>query len=69
MKLLNPPMFIFIVGFFGFIFSLSSNQGASRLPIALFFLFVMIVGITLIMYPKKLSEEFGEFSSDKGDVA
>ena len=62
----SPGMIIFILGFVGLIFSLadSSGQIGSKVPLALFFLFIISVGVVIEIKMKDGSSDiFGEMES------
>lgn len=65
---LGPGIIISIIGTLGLVFTLTDSVGeiGSKIPISVFFLFILIVGIVVHVLPKDLEENtFGEFRGPK----
>lgn len=65
---ISPGMIIFILGFCGLVFSLAEGQEeiGSKIPLALFFLSIMGVGIAIyIKTTDNQYDTFGEMSSPR----
>lgn len=63
---ISPGMIIFILGFCGLVFSLaeSSGQIGGKVPITLFFLFIISIGVVIeIKMKDKSNDTFGEMES------
>ena len=66
---ISPGVIIFILGFSGLVFSLADNSGqiGNKIPLALFFLFIITVGVIIEMKMKQGdSDIFGEMESNRG---
>ncbi len=64
-----PGMIIFVLGFCGLTFCLIDNSGeiGGKVPIALFFIVIMIIGILLHLTPKETVDGvFGEVEKPRG---
>ncbi len=60
---ISPSMAIFMMGFCGLVFLLIESTGeiGSKIPIAIFFIFIICLGVIIKMLPReKLEEIFGE---------
>lgn len=65
---ISPGIIIFILGFSGLVFCLadSSGQIGSKVPVSLFFLFIISIGIMVEMKMKDgSSDTFGEMDSPR----
>lgn len=63
---ISPGVIVFILGFSGLVFSLADNSGqiGSKIPLSLFFLFVISVGVIIEIKMKDgSSDTFGEMES------
>ena len=63
---ISPGMIVFILGFSGLVFCLADNSGqiGSKIPLSLFFMFVISVGVIIEMKMKdNSSDTFGEMES------
>lgn len=63
MKINLPPgIIIVILGMIGLLilFSESTKELGGKIPLAVFFVFIMIIGILVLMYPKE--EIYGEIT-------
>lgn len=63
---ISPGMVIFILGFSGLVFCLSENsdQVGSKIPLTLFFLVIISIGIMVeIKMKDKNNDTFGEMDS------
>lgn len=68
---LGPGIIIALIGTIGLVFTLTDSMGeiGSKIPISVFFLFILVVGIVLHVTPKDLMDDtYGEFEGKK-DVA
>ncbi len=66
---ISPGMIIFILGFSGLVFCLadSSGQVGNKIPLSLFFLFVITVGVVVeIKMKNNDSDIFGEIDGSRG---
>lgn len=66
---ISPGTIIFILGFCGLVFTLVDDAGqiGSKIPIALFFIVIISIGVLVELYSKdKGSETFGEFERAGG---
>ena len=66
---ISPGTIIFIFGFGGLIFTLVDDAGqiGSKIPIALFFIVIISIGILIEMFSEnKMDEVYGEFERDGG---
>ncbi len=64
----SPGVVIFVLGFIGLVTSLAENSGqiGGKVPLALFFLFIIGMGIAIeIKLKKGDSDTFGEMESNK----
>jgi|26BtaG_2_1085354.scaffolds.fasta_scaffold08602_2 4-amino-4-deoxy-L-arabinose transferase-like glycosyltransferase len=66
-KILTPGMFIVLLGFFGLIAILTESpaQIRSKIPLAFFFIFIMVVGIWIEIKMGEPEEEYGEFGGGR----
>ena len=65
----RPGVVIFVLGFCGLVFSLIDNSGeiGSKIPLSLFFISIIIVGIVLERAPKdRIDDVFGEVERPRG---
>ena len=63
---INPALVIFLFGVGGLLFTFveGSGQIGSKIPLTIFFMFIMAVGIILQALPKdKLDDTFGEMET------
>lgn len=65
---IKPSIIIFVLGFGGLVFTLVDDYGeiGSKIPIAIFFIVIMSIGIIVEMKSKDKSNEiFGEIESPR----
>ncbi len=65
---ISPGIVIFVLGFSGLVYCLAENSGqiGSKVPIALFFLFIITIGVIVEMRMKDSSSDtFGEMESPR----
>lgn len=61
---INPAVFISVGGLLGLTFTLANKtkEIGSKIPIVLFFIVILIIGMLLFMYPlDKIDNTYGEF--------
>lgn len=66
---ISPGILIFILGFTGIVFALvdESGQIGSKIPLAIFFIVLMIIGMAIQMAPKDWVDGiFGEVEGERG---
>ena len=66
---ISPGMIIFILGFSGLVFCLAEGSGqiGSKVPISLFFLFIISVGVVIeIKMKDHANDTFGEMEGTGG---
>lgn len=63
---INPGVIIATMGIIGLLFTFVDESGeiGSKIPIGLFFIVIVILGILLEAYPK-IDETYGEFQSPR----
>lgn len=66
---INPGVLIAMGGLIGLIIALVDDAGeiGGKIPLALFFLMIIIVGIAIEVAPKEYTEDtYGEYGSGRG---
>ena len=65
---ISPGIIVSMMGIIGLSFTLIENSGfiGSKIPLTIFFLFIIIIGIAYEAYPKnKLEDIYGEIEGKK----
>lgn len=64
---ISPGVIIFILGFSGLVFSLADTSGqiGGKIPLSLFFLFIISVGIMIEIKSKGNDDTFGEMEGNR----
>lgn len=68
MMKVNYAMVVFLLGFVGLVLSFTNAQDeiSSKIPLAIFFIVVMCVGIALQVAPKDIfNDKFGEMDGNR----
>ena len=64
----TPGMILYLLGFIGLVVCLAEGPGeiGSKVPLALFFLFILALGIFIDFKMNDLPDEFGEMEGNGG---
>lgn len=68
---INPVIMVTIFGTLGLIFNFIDNTGniGGKIPLTIFFIILIIVGIILQIYPPEKNDSFGEVGRPKDSLA